>query len=671
MKFIILISVIFILNVYSSDLTTYESQSNIIFENKHIKKQINSYELRTNFNLGVLYLEQEQYLKAIKIFKITAKKLKVESFLNIAIAYYKLKSNKNAFLYLNKLYGLTNLSKQNLYAYISTCYYLYQITNDRKYIVNLLKPLKKINIKKLDENSKLLIVNTFIIIKKYKKAIDILKSLNDYNQLKLALLYIKIKDYSKAQIYLEKSLIQTKDEKITNDIIWFAIFNDLKTNNIAKLNEHIDLVDERLDEFRQFGRMDLKIYFNKNKYSAKEYKKMVNIFDLNRKIDMLYYFVPFIFSDSKELKLESTYGFILKNTNSIKSLDSMIKYNKQFINIVKKDPIIRAQSLQKMVDNKNNIKAYEYYNLALSYAQIFDYRNAHKYFYKAYLLNKSNKLYSSLTLVSASRAKIKLNKKLKGELEDNLLSKKGEYAYFGHYIHKVIFNNKYKIENEYISKSDKKSILYRALYFLEHKNEKKIQDEEPLLTNDGKDPLVFLFRTIVKHKNETEYQYISRLQDYLPKHYNDYFLKGPLVITEYYIDILKSLGIFSKVNFEIPNDTSPTYLRTKALVNLYDGYAVQSIKLLENLKTKYNLNDKYTYNLLIASYLSANDYSNASATLAMMQFDLKDENAKFLNGVQLLQDLKLNSARISFKKPYDGRLIDFKLEGFDKYLEDL
>jgi len=107
------------------------------------------------------------------------------------------------------------------------------------------------------------------------------------------------------------------------------------------------------------------------------------------------------------------------------------------------------------------------------------------------------------------------------------------------------------------------------------------------------------------------------------------------------------------------------------LINLYDGYPIQSIKILEELKNKYKLDDKYTYNLLIASYLSANDYSNASITLAMMQFELKDTNAKFLNAVQLLQDLKLNSARTSFVKPYDGRLIDFKLEGFDTYLENL
>jgi hypothetical protein len=536
----------------------------------------------------------------------------------------------------------------------------------------LLGALKNKNIKEQNENTRLLLVNTYIILKQYKKAIKVLKTLNEYSYLKLALLYIKAKQYQNSEIYLQKALLQTKDEKITNDIIWFTIFNDLKTNHIGKLKDHIDLIDERLDKFKDDNPMDLKIYFNKNKYSSKQYFDKINNFSEQRKTDMLFYFVPFIFSDKKELNQDSMYAFILKDKNSKESLDNMIKYNINFTNIVKQDPIIRANKLKKLIDKKTNIKPYEYYNLALSYAQIYDYKNANKYFYKAYLLKKSNKLYSSLTLVTANRANIKIDKKLKAEIKDNLLNNTGEYAYFGHYIYKIMFNKNYKIEDEKIDIENKKTVFYRALHFLDNKNNKKeITQEELLLTHDGQDPLVFLFRTVIQRKNESNYNYVSRLQDYLPRHYNDYFLKGPLVITEYYIDILKAIGIFDKVNFKIANDTSPTYLRTKALINLYDGYPTHSIKILEKLKEEYNLNDKYTYNLLVASYLSANDYSNASATLTMMQFDLKDENARFLNGIKLLQDLKINSAKASFRKPYTGRLIDFKLIGFDKYLEDL
>lgn len=144
-----------------------------------------------------------------------------------------------------------------------------------------------------------------------------------------------------------------------------------------------------------------------------------------------------------------------------------------------------------------------------------------------------------------------------------------------------------------------------------------------------------------------------------------------MIVTQYYIDLLKAVGIFNRVRFNIKGDTTPTYLRTKALVMLYDGFPIRGIKILEKLQEDYNLNDKYTSNLLIASFLSANDYSNASATLGMLQFELKDNDAKFLNGVQLLQSMKLNSAKQSFTKQYKGFLIDFKMEGFDEFLESL
>jgi len=276
-----------------------------------------------------------------------------------------------------------------------------------------------------------------------------------------------------------------------------------------------------------------------------------------------------------------------------------------------------------------------------------------------------------MTLISATRADLKINKIVQKEISSNLISHSGTYKYTGKYIYKLIYNPKTKLNKKKLSRTAKKSIFLRALYFLEHVNKDGIQENEPLLASDVKDPLVYLFRNLAKKEDESKYEYISRLQNEIPKTYNDYFLKGPLIITQYYIDVLKGLGIFDIVDFHIKGETSPTYLRTKALVQLYDGYPIQSIKILENLQEKYNLNDKYTSYLLISAFLSANDYSNASATLGMLQFEQNDNDAKFLNGVQLLQSLKLNTANSSFKNKYKGFLIDFKLEGYDEYLESL
>jgi hypothetical protein len=413
--------------------------------------------------------------------------------------------------------------------------------------------------------------------------------------------------------------------------------------------------------------MPLKIYLNENKYDAKYYFNSIINFDKDRKIDILFYFIPFIFSDNKQIKEESTFAFVLKEKNNIESLKLMLKYNRLFNDIVKLDPIIRVQELQKLINKKTNIKAYEYYNLALSYTQIYNYKKAYTYFLQAYKLDKANKLYNVLTLVSAIKADIKIKKHLKIEMTNNLLTQKGKYKFFAHKVYKIIMDKNFKIDENYISMKIRNSIFYRSLTFLENNQ----INSTKLLDKDIKDPLVFLFRTLIKKKSENSYEYISRLQDYIPKHYNDYFIKGPLIITDYYIDLLKALGIFYKVNFEIKIANSPTYLRTKALINLYKGKPVNSIKIIEELQEKYKIDDKNTFTLLIASYLSVGDYSNASATLGMLQFELKDKDAKFLNAVQLLNNLKLSSAKQSLIKKYKGKLIDIKMKGFDKFLENL
>ena len=668
---IIVLNFILITKSFSLETQIYESQPNVIFNYKKLTKNEQSISLQIDFNNAVLYLEQKEYLKAIKLFKKTAKILKVPSFLNIGIAYYKLNSTNNAYLYLKKIFDIKETAKEDIYSYLSASYYLYLITDDRKYITTILTAVKKVKKEKINEHVRRLVADTYIILKQYDKAIKTIKNMKEQNKIKLALLYIKTRNYTMAEVNLEKALEDTKNDEEINKILWFQIYVNLKSNNIIKLRDNIAIIKERKKIFFANQKMPLKIYFNPDKYTAEEYFKRVETFTENRKIDMIFYFAPFIFIDKKEIYNDSAYGYVLKNQNNINSLDMMIKYNQDFLSIVKDDPIIRTNKLQKMIDSKYDTKSYEYYNLALSYAQIYDFLNAYKYFKKAYDLNHANKLYSSMTLISALRADLKIDKFVKKEIESNLISRSGTYRYMGRYIHKLIFNPKTKLNKKKLSRTAKKSIFLRALYFIEHINKKGIKETEPLLAADVKDPLVFLLRNIAQKENESRYEYISRLQNTIPRTYNDYFLKGPLIITQYYIDVLKGLGIFDIVDFHIKDETSPTYLRTKALIQLYDGYPVQSIKILENLQEKYNLNDKYTSYLLISSFLRAEDYSNASATLGMLQFEQNDNDAKFLNGVQLLQNLKLNTANSSFKDKYKGFLIDFELKNYDEYLESL
>ena len=656
---------------HAVDSQLYESQPNVIFKYDSLEKEQKNVSLEIDFNNAVLYMQQKKYLKAITILKKTAKILKIPSFLNIGICYYKLDSHNNSYLYLKKIYDLKEAAREDIYSHMSASYYLYLVTNDRKYLATITKLAKKLTTKQFTEEIKRLVADTYIIVKDYEMALKIIDTMKYKDDLKIALLYIKMKNYDMALVHLNGAYENYGDEAKLYDILWFKIFRDLKANSLVKLQDDIDLLEKSKINFKTNRELPLQIFFNPKKYTAKEYLDKVTNFDEKRKIDLIFYFAPFIFIDREEIFNDSVMGYVLEDSRNIDLIDGMIEYNHDLLTIIKKDPIIRSVELENNLKTKYGKKSYEYYNLALSFAQIYDFKKAYKYFKKAYDLSHGNKLYSSMTLISAKRAKIKLDKKFETKLRNNLISKRGNFDYLGKYVYKIIFDKKYVLPTKKPSKTDRKSIFLRALQFIEKSNENGFKANEPLLAADVKDPLVYLLRILVKGDFESDYEYISRLQDTIPKEYNDYYLKGPIFITNYYMNIVKALGVFNKIDFEIQGDISPTYLRTNALINLHHGKPIRSIKILENIQQKYNLYDKYTTEILISAFLSANDYANAFATVGMLQFEQADQDARFLSGVQLLQSLKLNGALQFFKSKYDGELIDFRIIGFDEYLESL
>ena len=78
----------------------------------------------------------------------------------------------------------------------------------------------------------------------------------------------------------------------------------------------------------------MQIFFNQNKYTSKQYLDSVVKFDENRKIDFIFYFAPFIFSDSQEIIYDSLKGFIYNQKDNLDNLEEMLNYNTKFIKIV-------------------------------------------------------------------------------------------------------------------------------------------------------------------------------------------------------------------------------------------------------------------------------------------------------------------------------------------------
>lgn len=640
-----------------------ESQPEIIFQFEKLKKTQENLALQVDFNKAVLHLSKNEYNEAIDLFKKTAKILEIPSYLNIGIAYYKLNSVDNAIVYLNKIYEKEENSKIHTFSYMSACFYLYQISKDNKYLDTIVKISKKFT--DLSEHSKRMLADTYIILKEYENALSVLETMDYAMDLKKALIYIKLKDYEKANLLLKKAKENNVNPNTIDKILWFQSFTNLKLNNLEQLKESLDEINTRKNTFKANSELPLEIYFNQNKYTSKQYLDSVLKFDESRKIDFIYYFAPFIFSDSQEIIYDSQKGFIYNQKENIVNLEEMVEYNAKFLKIVKDDPIIRVVELKKMLTK--DTKSYIFYNLALSCAQINDFNNAFKYFEKAYKLNPGNKLYSSMYLITANRLNIKIQDK--DYIETTIKNENGLYNYFAKEIYKLFINSKFTFADKPLNYES--TIFYKAIDFLKNMNENKDISDHMLLDEHFKDPLTFLIRLIQRKENENDFSYFARLQDSIPLTLNDSFLEGPLVITRYYIDILKALGILPNADLRISGGNSPSYLRTKALGDLYLGSPDETIKTLEYLQSEYKLEDKYTMYLIVAALLEAGRYNDASLQISLIKAILNDQDADFLTAVQLIQELKISSAKQFLNNPYFDSLIDFKLIGFDEYLESL
>jgi len=508
----------------------------------------------------------------------------------------------------------------------------------------------------------------------YDNALTLIKKLKKFDYKKVALLDLVTNNYKEADIYLKKAMVDIIDDQTYNHLLWFLVYENLKTNHIEIAKNNIQEIEKRSYFFNSNIKFPLQLYFNPKKLSYKDYYNRLIHFDENRKIDLIYYFAPFIFIDKTLLTKDMTYSFVLKNIQNLQTLDLMVGYNKQFVDLIKIDPILRAKKLNDMIDLKISPSSYEYYNLALTYAQIFNYHKAYKYFKKAYDLDRSNKLYAAMTLITAKRIGLKLDKEFDKHINLNIQKPSGRFSYIGRYIYKLIFNPALKLKKREISKDEYRSFFLRALYFLENSQKLGFLADEPLFVEYKKDPLVYLMSLLIKKDKENRFKYYARIQDTIPKKFNEYFLYGPLFLTHYYLDMVRAFGILNQIDFNIGDiieQTYPSYLRTKSYIYLYTGQYYKALNILENLFDKYKLDDRFSYFLLIAEYLSINDKSNALIVLDILRFEYKDPQARFLTGIGLLSNLKLNSAINSFRNKYFNELIDFKILNLEKYLKDL
>lgn len=670
-KFIykIFLTILLISNIlYANDIL--KSQPQIIFE----LDKLDELEVSNEFNKAVLLFNKQRYKEAYDIFEKTKVVYEIPSLLNMAIILLKDNKKEEAITLFSEIYSKKSNLLNEPYAFIASCYYLFTLTSDDKYMIDLVTIFQ--NSDKLKNQSEIILnikdiileelANRYLMVKDYDNALGALNAMSYSLDLKKALVYIKQNNLLRADIILKKLIDTQKDENRLDEIYWFSVFVNLKLNKLDVVKEILEKINKRGSDYKVHINLPFEIYFNKDLYSSSDYLKSILKFDEERKLDYLYYFAPFVFSDSKELMYDTVKGMVSKDKSSLESLEAMFNYNINFIKAIRNDPFVRIDQLKNELNE--NSKAYNYYNLALAFAQIKDLSNAYKYFEKAYKLSPGNKLYAVMYLITSNKVSKSMDDKQKELIKERIKSSDGLYNYFAKELYSIYvdisFENK---EEPYLQTT----LFFKALDFLKKLENNEYVAEHPLLIDWEKDSFIYLLKLVQQTKNEDDYKYFSRMQDTIPLKYNNNFLNSSLITSLYYIDILKALGIFSRADFYIPKESSPLYLLTDAYSSLYLGKANESINILNRLKNEYNIENRFTMYLLVASYLEAKRREEASIQITLIKAFYNDTDTDFLTAIQLIQTLNINAAIQFLNKAYNNQFISFDIIGFDEFMLSL
>lgn len=670
-KFIykIFLTILLISNIlYANDIL--KSQPQIIFE----LDKLDELEVSNEFNKAVLLFNKQRYKEAYDIFEKTKVVYEIPSLLNMAIILLKDNKKEEAITLFSEIYSKKSNLLNEPYAFIASCYYLFTLTSDDKYMIDLVTIFQ--NSDKLKNQSEIILnikdiileelANRYLMVKDYDNALGALNAMSYSLDLKKALVYIKQNNLLRADIILKKLIDTQKDEDRLDEIYWFSVFVNLKLNKLDVVKEILEKINKRGSDYKVHINLPFEIYFNKDLYSSSDYLKSILKFDEERKLDYLYYFAPFVFSDSKELMYDTVKGMVSKDKSSLESLEAMFNYNINFIKAIRNDPFVRIDQLKNELNE--NSKAYNYYNLALAFAQIKDLSNAYKYFEKAYKLSPGNKLYAVMYLITSNKVSKSMDDKQKELIKERIKSSDGLYNYFAKELYSIYvdisFENK---EEPYLQTT----LFFKALDFLKKLENNEYVAEHPLLIDWEKDSFIYLLKLVQQTKNEDDYKYFSRMQDTIPLKYNNNFLNSSLITSLYYIDILKALGIFSRADFYIPKESSPLYLLTDAYSSLYLGKANESINILNRLKNEFNIENRFTMYLLVASYLEAKRREEASIQITLIKAFYNDTDTDFLTAIQLIQTLNINAAIQFLNKAYNNQFISFDIIGFDEFMLSL
>ncbi len=611
------------------------------------------------YNLGVIKLKEQNYKKALFYFEkaIKNKDNRALSALNATYAALMLK-NKKLFDYYRRL-AYTFLpeiakSKSYPYYYALTMYYM-------GYEYEAIPALK--NTTTYQNDAKKLLSAIYEYYGNYVDAQAIEKN-PFYKGISLA----RIGEYSLAKNYLSMSeknesqfALALVDLKLSNFKEASRIFKKFEFNNIYPINVYL-----------KKSLFDVKVA---QKYFADNFLKNKEDF-----YDLFFYFAPY-----KVFNMNQTISYLKKGIAGIpigsieESQNYLAKtatYSALNIKITKAlklaldGHIYLANKAFKKLIKKRKDSYILHYDLALTYAQLGDYKNAYIHFLRAYHLNPSDLksgIYAVMALGKLKKTNDYLIASIKESFDNNTPLEDAMLA--------ITQNNTVKMAG-FIEKADKNS----PIWIIAKLTSKALLDKDysyealKLKSMYPKDIVSNLLYFYANNKNLPINKLALNYQAFLfsqQLNKNDFYY-GAKIVRDWYFSFAKISGLLNKIRLDLIEkakkesfDLIPL-LKRVAFANLYTKHFEESYVIYNDLINNKNINDPDTLYQAAVAAIGANHHANAVALMELAK--LKNPSyyeARYGLGLLWEEANNIRAASIQYSKIPDGfksRFFDFNVK---------
>jgi tetratricopeptide (TPR) repeat protein len=627
-----------------------------------IYEELSQYNKALSFyNIGVAKLKEQKYEEAISSFEKAMKsnKLKCASALNASICALSMQDipTFREYLGLAQKY-LPYMINKPLYSYYFSLINYYK-DQPVESLITINNPTA--NFYKDEQN--FIASKTLSAIENYTGAINHLYEINDpKNMLTIGLLQANIGEFSLSAKTLQNAVEQRIEPLKTN------IALALVKNKMGLLKDSGELLKSTYDTYKERAEntypilVKLKGSLFDPVLAQKEFKKRLFLNDKYR-YSLLFYYAPYQVFDAKQTINDITKGAKKIEIDSIKPALSYLKDSKAISNV----NLAITKALKKIIDNKTYeanaifkeaIKLYPahaivHYDLALSYAQIFDFQNAYKHFSKSYSLDSRNYMALCFKTFCARLTGKNIPKK---ELEKFKMQTDNQEALA---LIELALGS-LGLDLGYLKAKDAAFTNVINLLFAYSRDDlmmyqKSALELKNLLSRDLVSNILYLDAT---HDKSDIKRYARAIQTRLTQMNLDlsplYF--GGFLPKELYIRMLNIAGIESVAKNKLTSyaaGAKPTIslLHSLAYSYIYNQDFNEAYKIYNSLIDDYDQKDSHTLFLAAISAIGANHHANAVALLELSKLtDKSNFESRYALGLLYHEAQNLEGSSIEYQK---------------------